>query len=328
MALIAAKIQSIGDHLSVGRDVLAQEVTALARLQEVLDDNFNHAVTLLAKVQGRVVVSGMGKSGHIARKIAATLSSTGQPAFFVHPAEASHGDLGMVTSQDAVLLLSNSGETTEMSTLIQYTRRFHIPLVAITARPKSTLAQMADVCLLLPSVAEACPMGLAPTTSTTMMLALGDAIAIALLTERGFSNQDFQLFHPGGNLGTQLKSVAQLMHTGDSIPLILSTALMSEALLVMTAKGFGCVGVVDHEQHLLGIVTDGDLRRHMVPNLLNLEVTAVMTHQPKCIEPQMLMSEALALINEKGITSLFVVDEFRCVLGFIHVHDFLRTGVI
>lgn len=328
MALTATKIQSISDHLSVGRHVLAQESMALGRLQEVLDEAFNQAIVLLAKISGRVVVSGMGKSGHIARKIAATLSSTGQPAFFVHPAEASHGDLGMITSQDAVLLLSNSGETTEMSTLIHYTRRFHIPLVAITAKPKSTLAQMADVCLLLPAVGEACPMGLAPTTSTTMMLALGDAIAIALLTERGFSNQDFQRFHPGGNLGTQLKSVSQQMHTGDSVPLILSTAMMSEALLVMTAKGFGCVGVVDHNQHLLGIITDGDLRRHMAPDLLNFGVTTVMTHQPMSIDPQMLMSEALALINEKGITSLFVVDESKRVLGFIHVHDFLRTGVV
>lgn len=315
-------------HLDVAREVLAQESAGLSHLRESLDETFNQAVDLLARTKGRVVISGMGKSGHVGRKIASTLSSTGQPALFVHPAEASHGDLGMITRHDTLLFLSNSGETAEMTTLINYAQRFSIPSVAITARAKSTLAQMATVCLLLPSTAEACPMGLAPTTSTTMMVALGDALAIALLTDRGFSDQDFHQFHPGGNLGSQLKRVSQVMHGGDKLPLVHPEGIMSEVLLVMTAKGFGCVGVVDEQNRLMGVVTDGDLRRHMSPELLCLKAVQVMTPNPKTINPSVLMGEALALLNEKRITSLFVVDESRCVLGLIHIHDFLRAGIM
>lgn len=315
-------------HLDVARDVLAQESEALFLLKDSLNEEFNKAIELLASTKGRVVISGMGKSGHIGRKIASTLSSTGQPAFFVHPAEAGHGDLGMIAAGDTLLFLSNSGETAEMTTLIHYAQRFSIPSVAITARAQSTLAQMATICLLLPPTIEACPMGLAPTTSTTMMMALGDALAIALLTHRGFSNQDFQQFHPAGNLGNQLKRVSQVMHVGDRLPLVHPDEKMSEALLIMTAKGFGCVGVVHKDKGLVGVITDGDLRRHMSPGLLDLRADEVMTPNPKTIGPSALMGEALASLNEKRITSFFVVDENRCVLGLIHIHDFLRAGII
>jgi len=328
MALKVATINSVKTNLTVGRDVLEQEAVALSKLQDSLGDSFEQAILLFEQIKGRIVVSGMGKSGHIGHKIAATLSSTGQPALFVHAAEASHGDLGMVTADDAVLLLSKSGETPEMTTLLHYTRRFSIPLVAITAQQQSTLAKRADVCLLLPQTSEACPMGLAPTTSTTMMLALGDAIAIALLVNRGFSNQDFHRFHPGGILGNQLKCVVDIMHTGESLPLGTPQTFMSDILLTMTAKGFGCVGITDEDNRLVGVITDGDLRRHMVPNLLNLQANQVMTENPKTVAPSMLMGEALAFMNEKRITSLFVVDERKAVLGIIHIHDFLRTGVV
>jgi arabinose-5-phosphate isomerase len=328
MALKVATINPLKTHLAVGRDVLAQEAAALSQLQESLGESFEQVILLLGQTKGRIVVSGMGKSGHIARKIAATLSSTGQPALFVHPAEASHGDLGMVTADDAVLLLSKSGETSEMTTLLHYTRRFSMPLVAITAQEQSTLAQAADVCLLLPQTSEACPMGLAPTTSTTMMLALGDAIAIALLVNRGFSNQDFHRFHPGGNLGNQLKRVTHIMHTGESLPIGKAQDPMSDVLLTMTAKGFGCVGITDESNRLVGVITDGDLRRHMVPGLLNLQASHVMTANPKTVDPSMLMGEALAFMNEKRVTSLFVVDAKQIVLGVIHIHDFLRAGVV
>jgi len=328
MTLKVATVNTLNTHLAVGRDVLEQEAAALSQLQKSLGESFEQAILLLGKTKGRIVVSGMGKSGHIARKIAATLSSTGQPALFVHPAEAGHGDLGMVTADDAVLLLSKSGETPEMTTLLHYTRRFSIPLVAITAQQQSTLAQMADVCLLLPQASEACPMGLAPTTSTTMMLALGDAIAIALLVNRGFSNQDFHRFHPGGNLGNQLKRVTQIMHTGERLPVGKAQDLMSDIILTMTVKGFGCVGIIDETNRLIGIITDGDLRRHMVPDLLNLQASQVMTANPKTVDPSILMGEALAFMNEKRVTSLFVVDASETVLGIIHIHDFLRTGVV
>lgn len=328
MALKVATVNPVRTNLAVGRDVLAQEAAALSKLQDSLGESFEQAILLLEQTKGRIVVSGMGKSGHIGRKIAATLSSTGQPALFVHPAEASHGDLGMITAEDAVLLLSKSGETPEMTTLLHYTRRFAIPLVAVTAQQHSTLAKRADVCLLLPQTSEACPMGLAPTTSTTMMLALGDAIAIALLVNRGFSNQDFHRFHPGGILGNQLKRVIDIMHTGESLPTGKPETFMSEILLTMTAKGFGCVGITDEDNRLIGVITDGDLRRHMVTNLLSLQASHVMTANPKTVAPSMLMGEALAFMNEKRITSLFVVDERESVLGIIHIHDFLRTGVV
>lgn len=306
--------------------VLRMEAAGIMDLIESLDENFTRALLLLDKVTGRVIVSGMGKSGHVARKIAATFASTGTPATFVHPAEASHGDLGMVTEHDAVVALSNSGETAELADLITYAKRFGIPLIGITGRGDSTLAGAADVALVLPDSPEACPMGLAPTTSTTVMLALGDAIAVALLERKGFSADDFHLLHPGGKLGRMLLRVGAIMHAQDAVPLARRDIPMSEALLIMTAKSFGCVGILDDAGRLEGIVTDGDLRRHMSDNLLALTTGEVMTPHPRTISPDALASEALAVMNARSITNLFVVEE-RCPVGIIHVHDCLRAGV-
>jgi len=274
-----------------------------------------------------VVVTGMGKSGHVGRKIAATLASTGTPAQFVHPAEASHGDLGMIGVDDAILALSNSGETGELSAIIAYSRRFKIPLIAITGQRQSTLAAAADAVLHLPPAAEACPMGLAPTTSTTMMLALGDAIAIALLERKGFSSADFQLLHPGGSLGRRLLKVGDIMHAGEAVPLVAPEAAMSEAILVMSEKSFGCVGVCAADGRLVGVITDGDLRRHMNEGLLGRRVAEVMHPEPKTIAAGALAAEALGAMNRQAITALFVVDEAQRPIGFLHMHDCLRAGV-
>jgi arabinose-5-phosphate isomerase len=313
--------------IEAARRVLRLESEALRTMADTLDESFVQAVSLLDGATGRVIVSGMGKSGHIARKIAATLASTGTPAHYVHPGEASHGDLGMITPADAVLALSNSGETPELSDLLVYCKRFAIPLIAITGRAGSTLCVSADVCLLLPAVAEACPMGLAPTTSTTATLALGDALAVALLERRGFTAEDFQVLHPGGRLGRGLLRVSDLMHGGDELPLVGEDTVMSDALLTMTAKRFGCVGVVDALGRLRGIVTDGDLRRHMSADLLARTVGAVMTVGPKTIRPQALAAEALGLMNANNITSLFVVED-ELPRGILHVHDCLRAGIV
>lgn len=322
----AAQTSRTEIDLSAAHRVLRMERDAIAALAETLDGRFEQALDRLFAVSGRVVVTGMGKSGHVAGKIAATFASTGTPALYVHPAEASHGDLGMITPNDAVLALSNSGETSELSAVIDYTRRFAIPLVAITGRVDSSLAETADVALILPPSPEACPLGLAPTTSTTMMMALGDALAVALLERRGFSADDFQVLHPGGKLGRQLLRVADIMHKGAELPVIGPDAPMSEALLTMTAKRFGCVGIVGPEGTLLGIVTDGDLRRHMSPGLLDMKAGSIMTERPRTIRPQALAAEALGLMNASAITSLFVVDNRRPV-GILHVHDCLRAGV-
>jgi arabinose-5-phosphate isomerase len=287
------------------------------------------AIDLLAGATGRVVVTGMGKSGHIARKIAATMASTGTPALFVHPAEASHGDLGMIAPGDAVIALSNSGGTPELADVVAYTRRFGIPLIALTSRGDSTLADAADVALVLPQAAEACPMGLAPTTSTTMMLALGDAMAVALLERKGFSPTEFRVLHPGGQLGRRLLRVSDIMHGAEQTPLVKLGTPMTQAIIEMTAKSFGCVGITDDTGRLVGIVTDGDLRRHMCADLLSLPVEEVMTRDPKTIRPQALAAEALGIMNERAgrpITSLFVVDGTR-LIGLVHMHDCLRAGV-
>ncbi len=326
-----ATVMSLADDapggLSLGRQVLRLEAEGLEALATSLDDAFVRALELMERMTDRIIVTGMGKSGHVACKIAATLASTGTPAMFVHPAEASHGDLGMITSDDVVVALSNSGETTELADLINYTRRFRIPLIGITGRGDSTLAKESDVALVLPSTPEACPMGLAPTTSTTVMLGLGDALAVALLERKGFTADDFHQLHPGGKLGRLLLRVSSLMHSGDELPLIGPDTTMSEALIRMTAKRFGCVGVVDSENHLAGVLTDGDLRRHMSANLLNLSAGEVMTVDPKTIRPDALAVEAISTMNELGITNLFVVDNKRPV-GIIHVHDCLRAGVV
>jgi arabinose-5-phosphate isomerase len=315
--------------LEVARMVLRTEAAGLHALATGLSGGFARAVELLAGTTGRVVVSGMGKSGHVGRKIAATLASTGTPALFVHPAEASHGDLGMIVAGDAVLALSNSGETVELADLVAHSRRFALPLVAITARADSALARAADVALTLPAAAEACPMGLAPTTSTTMQMALGDAIAVALLTRRGFTAADFHQFHPGGRLGSRLKRVGELMHSGDAMPVAPPDTEMDRALLLMTEKRFGCLGVVDATGKLAGIVTDGDLRRAMGPDLLLRQVADIMTRAPRTIGPDVLAAEALHIMNakERMITSLFVVDPRGRPLGILHIHDLLRVGV-
>ncbi len=318
----------VSPDLLAARRVLKLEGDALAALADTLDSSFVETIDRLHAVTGRIIVSGMGKSGHVARKIAATLASTGSPAQFVHPGEASHGDLGMITPKDAVLALSYSGQTTELSDLVAYTRRFDIPLIAITGQRGSALCEAADVALILPRMPEACPMGLAPTTSTTMALALGDAIAIALLERHGFSVEDFQVFHPGGALGKQLLRVADVMHGAEELPICSPDCPMAEAILVMTAKRFGCVGVVDDSGVLRGIITDGDLRRHMENNLLGQRAGDVMTADPRTIRPQALAVEALRIMNMKDrpITSLFVV-EGRQPLGIVHIHDCLRAGV-
>lgn len=313
--------------LAVARRVIQAEIGGLESLAETLDGTFHRAVNACAAVRGRIIVTGIGKSGHIAHKIAATLASTGTPAQFVHPVEASHGDLGMIGSEDAILSLSNSGETTELADIIAYSRRFKIPLIAITGGPRSTLAEAADVVLLLPAAAEACPMGLAPTTSTTMMMTLGDALALALLERRGFSSADFQRFHPGGRLGRRLLRVRDIMHDEGEVPLVSPASRMSEAILVMTAKSFGCVGVCETDGGLIGVITDGDLRRHMGDSLLAQTVEAVMHRNPKTVAAATLAADALGLMNRFAITSLFVVDESSRPVGFLHMHDCLHAGV-
>jgi arabinose-5-phosphate isomerase len=324
-----ARRQSSGNaDLAVARRVIQAEIGGLERLAETLDDAFQTAVDVCAAARGRIVVTGIGKSGHIARKIAATLASTGTPAQFIHPVEASHGDLGMIGSEDAILALSNSGETSELADIIAYSRRFKIPLIAITGGSRSTLSGAADVVLLLPAAAEACPMGLAPTTSTTMMMTLGDALALALLERKGFSSADFRLFHPGGRLGRRLLRVRDIMHEEAEIPLVPPDARMSAAILVMTAKSFGCVGVCETDGRLIGVITDGDLRRHMGDSLLAETVGAVMHQNPKTITAAALAADALGVMNRFAITSLFVVDERGRPVGFLHMHDCLRAGVV
>lgn len=322
-----AKERSAEQDIASAKQVLKLEAEGLLALSDSLGEEFHEAVSVLAQAQGRVIVTGMGKSGHIGRKIAATLASTGTPAFFVHPGEASHGDLGMVTPSDVIIGLSNSGETSELSDFIAYSRRFGINLISITSRAESTLAEAADVSLVLPKVQEACPLGLAPTTSTTLTLALGDCLAVALLERRGFSADDFQQFHPGGSLGNQLLKVKDLMHTNEALPLVRPTTLMSDTLLEMTAKHFGCAAVVDNDLKLLGIITDGDLRRHMTDDFVKKKAGDIMTVGPKTISANALAVEALSIMNNKNITSLFVLQGDETVVGIVHIHDCLRAGI-
>jgi len=321
---------AVHDDAAVGRDVLDAEQHGLAVLARSLDGHFARAVGLLADIPGRVVVSGMGKSGHIARKVAATLASTGTPALFVHPAEASHGDLGMVLAGDAVLALSNSGETAELADLVAHARRFGLPLIAVTGNEGSALALAADVLLLLPPAPEACPMGLAPTTSTTMQLALGDALAVALLRRRGFSASDFHVFHPGGRLGARLRHVRDVMHGPECLPLTTPDTLLRDALPVMTERGFGCLGAVEGGR-LVGIVTDGDLRRAIGRggDMARMSVAEVMTRAPLSIGADALAAEALRVMNARGrpVTALFVLDGDGAPVGLLHVHDLLRAGI-
>ena len=314
------------DILATGARVLRTEGEALLSFAGQLSQSFVDAVEAIHAVKGRVIMSGMGKSGHIAKKIAATLASTGTPAYFVHPAEASHGDLGMITKDDVCIVLSNSGETSELSDIIAHTRRFGIVLIGVASRPDSTLLKAADIALVLPNAPEACAIGMAPTTSTTMTLALGDALAVAVMEKRGFQPTDFKTFHPGGKLGAQLLAVSALMHSGDALPLTGEGTAMSDTLLVMTAKSFGVVGITDAADKLAGIITDGDLRRNMV-GLMEKTAGDVMHKGPKTIRPEALAAEALGIMNERKITCLFVVDGDNTPVGLIHIHDCLRAGV-
>jgi arabinose-5-phosphate isomerase len=319
-----------GDLIASAVRTLEVEATGITILSSAIHDGlgraFIAAVELISGAQGRLIVTGMGKSGHVGRKIAATFASTGTPAFFVHPSEASHGDLGMITPDDVIMALSWSGETVELKDLIDYSRRFRIGLIAVTAVSDSTLGRAADVVLAVPQAREACPHNLAPTTSTLMQAALGDALAIALLESRGFTAVDFSRLHPGGRLGAMLKFVRDIMHTGSEIPLATVGTRMSEAIAEMTAKTFGCVGITDGRGLLVGIITDGDLRRHMSANLLDRKVEEVMTSKPKTVRPDQLVSEALELLNSMKKTQLIVVDARRPV-GVVHFHDLLRAGV-
>jgi len=313
--------------LETGRRVIDIEARALDLLTASLDDTFAAAVEIILKARGRVIVSGMGKSGHVGRKIAATFASTGTPAQFVHPAEASHGDLGMVTPADVALVLSNSGETPELADIIAHTRRFSIPLIGVASRDGSTLLRQSDVAILLPKAEEACGTGVVPTTSTTMTLALGDALAVALMEHRQFTPEDFRTYHPGGKLGARLSRVADLMHR--DMPLVAMDTPMGDALLAISQKGFGVVGVTDDAGRLAGIITDGDLRRHM-EGLLSRTAAEVMTAAPRTIDPGSLAEAAVAVMNDRKITCLFAVDPAGDgrPLGILHIHDCLRAGVV
>lgn len=311
------------------QSTLTDEIDGLVALQAELSGSlkepFEAAVAQIKASKGRVIVTGMGKSGHIGRKTAATLASTGTPSFFVHPGEASHGDLGMIRTEDVVLAMSWSGETAELANIISYTRRFKVPLISISSNAESTLARQSDVALCLPKVKEACPHGLAPTTSTTMQLCLGDALAVALLEGHGFTASDFKIFHPGGSLGAALQYVRDLMHKGAEMPLTDETARMSEVIVTMSQKGFGCVGVVNAEGKLVGMVTDGDLRRNLADNLLSRPVSEIMTRDPKTLSPSTLVPAATETLNSSSITAIFVIEDERPV-GILHMHDVLRIG--
>ncbi len=319
-----------GDFVASAVRTLEAGAAGITALRDAVDDGLGNAfiaaVDLIRGARGRVIVTGMGKSGHVGRKIAATLASTGTPAHFVHPGEASHGDLGMITDDDVIMALSWSGETAELKHLIDYSRRFNIGLIAVSAVADSTLGQSADVVLALPQAREACPHNLAPTTSTLMQAALGDALAVALLESRGFTAVDFGKFHPGGRLGALLKFVSNVMHSGDAIPLVALGTRMADAVVEMSTKGFGCVGVTGAHDNLVGIITDGDLRRHMRSDLLDALVDEVMTPAPKTVRPDQLASEALEIINSSKITALIVAEAGKPV-GIVNFHDLLRAGV-
>jgi arabinose-5-phosphate isomerase len=313
--------------LRAAKAVVTTERAGLEALEKALDGEFVTAVRWLLRVKGRVMVSGMGKSGHIATKIAATLASTGTPAHFIHPAEASHGDLGMITPDDLCILISNSGETRELADLVAYTRRFAIPMVAITRSRDSSLGKQADLVLQLPDVPEACTIGMAPTTSTTCTLALGDALAIAAMNERDFDASSFSHYHPGGKLGAHLMQVAVLMHEGPGLPRVAPDAAMGDVLVEMTAKGLGIALVVDEDDHLKGIITDGDLRRKLV-GLMDHKALEIASTAPLTIKPGALASAALGLMNEREITVLAVVDDAGMLRGVLHMHDCLRAGIV
>lgn len=316
--------------LTIGKRVIATERDALAHLADALGVAFVEATLLMSKIGldqvGRIIVSGMGKSGYIAQKIAATLASTGTPAQFVHPAEAAHGDLGMITAHDVIIAISNSGETAELAALLDYARSHKIDLIAITSNPHSTLAKISKIALILPVMPEASEIGLAPTTSTTLSLALGDALCVALMEYRQFSPEQFKIFHPGGALGQQLNFVEDYMHTGDQMPLCPPDTMMKQAIMIMSSGRFGCVGITDETGKLQGIVTDGDLRRHIdTPDLLGQNIMTIMTKNPKTLAARVLAKDALHIMTEYEITAFFIVDDQKRPLGIVHIHDFQRA---
>jgi arabinose-5-phosphate isomerase len=310
----------------IAREALKIEIEGLKALEFSFDEDFDKAVELILKIKGRVIVSGMGKSGHVARKIAATLASTGTPALFIHPSEASHGDLGMLTRQDVVILFSNSGETVELHDIILYAKRFSIPLIGVARRETSKLISASDFGFVLPDIPEACSVD-APTTSTTMMMAWGDALAIALMEKRNFDKSDFHNLHPGGKLGAKFLIVEEIMHKGENAPMLSESAVMSDAVMEMSQKRLGCVVITDNKGAPSGIITDGDLRRHMSVNILQKNVTEIMSKNPKRIKKSALAAEALSVMNEMSITGLIVIDSLGKYVGFIHIHDILRAGV-
>lgn len=321
-----AVLVSIGRSISTAADGVNALATCFAG-NPILSNSLVEAVELIACRNGRVVVSGVGKSGHIGGKIAATMASTGTSAYFVHPTEASHGDLGMITSEDLLILLSWSGETVELGNMLTYAKRFNVPVISVTSNADSLLARNSTVAVTLPKVQEACPHGLAPTTSAMLQLAVGDALAIALLERRGFSAQDFKTFHPGGKLGSQLLLVQELAHTGDTMPLLPLGSAMGDAVIQMSSKGFGVVGVTEGTGKLVGVITDGDLRRHMSHDLLLETVDAVMSHNPRTIRGNTLASAAMELMQAQKVTVLFLVDDLGLPKGILHIHDLLRAGV-
>jgi arabinose-5-phosphate isomerase len=322
------QVTATQDFIGIAREVLAIEVAGLEALSASLGTNFSQVVDLIGKLKGRLICAGVGKSGHVARKIAATLASTGTPAQFIHPTEASHGDMGMISADDAILILSKSGEAPELGDLIAYSQRFDIPLIAMTAKAASGLGRAADHVLLLPDAPEACGATFAPTTSTTMQIALGDCLAVALIEQRGFTAADFRIYHPGGKLGAMLKTVADLMHQGEDIPLVGLDTPMMDALLTMTAKRFGCTGVVNDDGILVGIITDGDVRRKASGGFTGQAARDLMTPAPMVIAPQALAAEALNLLNSKGRTVLLSVDQDHRPVGILHIHDLLRAGIV
>ena len=312
-------------EIKTGRQVIDIEIKALNLLKNYISKDFVKVVNLLLKNKGKIIVSGIGKSGHIASKIASTLSSVGSPSFYIHPSEANHGDLGMLEKKDIVILISNSGETSELINLILYCKKLGIPIISITSEPNSTLSRESNLNLLIPKNIEACPLELAPTSSTTCTLALGDALAVTLLKKKKFTESDFRELHPGGKLGQMLSEVKDVMKINLDIPLIVESKKMSYAILEMTSKGEGCVGVVSKKNELIGIITDGDIRRNMNPKLLDKNVKEIMTRKPKTLSPNTLISKALKIMNEESITNIFITKQKKPI-GIIHMHDILKNN--
>ena len=317
--------------LSICNKTIDLEIEGLNALKTELNSELGNSVAktiqLITEIKGRVIVTGLGKSGHVAKKIAATLASTGTPALFVHAGEAGHGDLGMITQEDVIIALSWSGETSELAPIIAYASRFKVPLIAMTSGSSSTLAAAANIVLLLPNVKEACPNNLAPTTSALLQMSLGDILAMTLLDIRGFSPVDYKVFHPGGRLGANLKQVREIMHVGNSMPLSKLGTLVKDAIVQISEKGFGCIGVVNEGGKLIGIITDGDLRRHLTADILHNPVESIMSDSPITVQPEMLVGAALELLNSSGITALYVVENEKPI-GIVHLHDLLRVGAI